>query len=160
MADGRLPRLLLEAGPASLNRYPENVLGVVLVWVLGIGPLAALRLQPGICFLKGIGDVLEEDKAEDDVLVFGSVHAAPQSIGHLPQFGLVAGGGPVVGLLALCVGRCPSRCSHCVSHSLCYYLPRFHALSDALAHLDLGSAKLVDLLQIQPDLRRRPEIAR
>ena len=85
----------------------------VLVWVLGIGPLAALRLQPSIDFLESIGDVLEEDKAQDDVLVLGSVHATPQGIGHLPQLGLIASGGPI----ALCVRRYPSRRRHCVLHS-------------------------------------------
>ena len=40
--------------------------------------------------LEGVGDVLEEDQAEDDVLVFGGVHAAAQRVGHLPELGLVA----------------------------------------------------------------------
>ena len=34
------------------------------------------------------------------------------------------------------------------------------ALGNLAARLDLGSAEFVGLLQIQPDLRRRPEIAR
>ena len=49
-------------------------------------------------------------------LYLSSVHAAPQGVSHLPQFGLVAGGGPIIaGLLTLCVGGCLflSRCRHC-----------------------------------------------
>ena len=36
-------------------------------------------------FLEGVGDVLEEDEAEDDVLVFGGVHVAAHLVGGLPQ---------------------------------------------------------------------------
>ncbi len=43
--------------------------------------------------LEGVGDVLEEDQAEDDVLVLGGVHGAPQGIGGLPELGLQAAGG-------------------------------------------------------------------
>ena len=40
--------------------------------------------------LEGVGVIFEEDEAEDDVLVLGCVHAAPQRVGHLPELGLVA----------------------------------------------------------------------
>jgi len=40
--------------------------------------------------LEGVGDVLEEDQVEDDVLVLGGVHAAAQGVGHLPELGFVA----------------------------------------------------------------------
>jgi hypothetical protein len=49
-----------------------------------------------VLLLEGVGDVLEEDQPQDDVLVFGGVHAAPQGIGHAPQFGLIADGGAVI----------------------------------------------------------------
>ena len=39
---------------------------------------------------------------EHDVLVLARVHAAAQRVGHLPEFGLVAGGDAVVGV-SLCV---------------------------------------------------------
>ncbi len=42
---------------------------------------------------EGVGDVLEEDEAEDDVFVLGGVHAAPESVGHAPELGLVTGDG-------------------------------------------------------------------
>ena len=45
--------------------------------------------------LEGIGDVLEEDEAEDDVLVFRRVHVVAQLVGGEPELGLEAdcGGG-------------------------------------------------------------------
>jgi len=43
-------------------------------------------------FFEGVGDVLEEDQAEDDVFVLGGIHAAAEGVGHGPQLGLVADG--------------------------------------------------------------------
>jgi len=43
--------------------------------------------------LEGVGDVLQEQEAQADVLVLGSVHAAAQGVGHLPELGFVADGG-------------------------------------------------------------------
>ena len=37
---------------------------------------------------------------------------------------------------------------------------RSHAFGDSLANRDLSSAQIVGLLQVQPDCRRRPEVAR
>ena len=47
--------------------------------------------------LEGVGDVLEEDQAEDDVLVLGRVHVVAQRVGGGPELGLEAevGGGVV-----------------------------------------------------------------
>ena len=45
---------------------------------------ATRRVWP---LLEGIGDVLEEDQPEDDMLVFGGVHGAAQGVGHLPELG-------------------------------------------------------------------------
>jgi hypothetical protein len=58
-----------------------------------------LGLELGVLFLEGVGDVLEEDEAEHDVLVLGRVHAAAQGVGGLPELGLEAevGGGVVLG---------------------------------------------------------------
>jgi hypothetical protein len=47
--------------------------------------------------LEGVGDVLEEDQAEHDMLVLGGVHAAAQRVGHLPEPRFVADSRPVVG---------------------------------------------------------------
>lgn len=75
--------------PARFGWHPEDVLGPVLVGVFRIGALRLFGLEPGVHFLECVGDVLEEDQAEDDVLVFGRVHAAAQGIGHAPELGLV-----------------------------------------------------------------------
>ena len=47
--------------------------------------------------LESIGDVLQEDEAENDVLVFGCVHRAAQSVGHAPQLSLISGRGALTG---------------------------------------------------------------
>ena len=44
-------------------------------------------------FLEGVGDVFEEDEAEDDVLVFRRVHVVAQLIGGEPELGFEADGG-------------------------------------------------------------------
>ena len=93
LADGGLARVGLDVGPASIGGHPEDVLGAVLVRVLRVGALVTFGLQLGVGLLEGVGDVLEEDQAQDDVLVLGGVHAAAQGVGHPPQIGLVACGG-------------------------------------------------------------------
>ncbi len=57
------------------------------------------------------------------------------------------------------IGRdeCQRLLAYC--HPLHHYLPGFHALSNALAHINLSLTKLVGLLQVQPDLRRHSKIA-
>ena len=96
-AYGGLTRLRSQPGPAGLGRHPEDVLRDVLVAVLG-GVLAPLGEHLGAVLLEGVGDVLEEDETEDDVLVLGGVHAAAQGVGHAPQLGAVAGGAVGPGL--------------------------------------------------------------
>ena len=44
-------------------------------------------------FFEGVGDVFEEDEAEDDVLVFRRVHVVAQLVGGEPELGLEADGG-------------------------------------------------------------------
>ena len=63
----------------------------------GSAPCACSASSCGVLLLEGVGDVLEEDQAEDDVLVLGRVHAAAQRVGHLPEPRFVADGRPVVG---------------------------------------------------------------
>ena len=70
--DGGLTGLALERLPPSLARNPEDTLGTVLIWVLGVGALILLRFQLYVGFLEGIGDVLEENQTENDVLVLGA----------------------------------------------------------------------------------------
>ena len=95
-ADCGLVGLGLQDGPAGVGRHPEDVLGDVLVAVLG-GFFTPLVEYDRVAFLESVGDVLEEDEAEDDVLVLGGVHAAAEGVGHAPELGAevegLAGGG-------------------------------------------------------------------
>ncbi len=65
------------------GRHPEDVLGFVFVRVFGIGAgvVALAGDELGAVFLEGVGDVFEEDEAEDDVLVFRRVHVVAQLVG-------------------------------------------------------------------------------
>ena len=90
LADGGLAGLGLQVRPARLRRHPEDALGAVLVGILGVGALRLLGNELGVVLLEGVGDVLQEDQAKDDVLVLGGVHAAAQRVGHPPELGFVA----------------------------------------------------------------------
>ncbi len=57
----------------------------VLVGILRVGPTGLFGLEPSMLLLERVGDVLEEDEAEDDVLVLGGVHGTAQGVGHLCQ---------------------------------------------------------------------------
>ena len=57
---------------------------------LRVSALLALRFELGVLRLEGVGDVLQEDQAEDDVLVLRRVHIVAEAVGHLPQLGLEA----------------------------------------------------------------------
>ena len=81
--------------PAGFRRHPEDVLGGVLVPVIG-GVLAELGQHRGAAFLERVGDVLQEDQSEHDVLDLGGVHRAAQGISHRPQLGLMSGRGAAV----------------------------------------------------------------
>ena len=91
-ADVRLARLSLQVVPPRLRRHPEDAESPVLVRVLRVRAFVDLRFQLRACLLKGVGDVLQEDQPQHDVLVLGGVHAAAQGVGHPPQLVLVAGG--------------------------------------------------------------------
>lgn len=66
----------------------------VSVDLAGIAIAIAIDVdQPGVVFLEGVGDVLEEDQAEDDVLVLRGVHVVAQLVGGEPTLGLEADGG-------------------------------------------------------------------
>ena len=51
----------------------------------GSAPCRLLLDEFGVLGLEGIGDVLQEDEAEDDVLVLGGVHVVAQRICRLPE---------------------------------------------------------------------------
>ena len=85
-----------EVRQAGLPGHPENVDGAILVAIFGVRALGALRFEPGVVFLERVGDVLQKDQAEDDVLVFGGVHIGTQHVGGAPELALKADGGGVV----------------------------------------------------------------
>ena len=84
LADGRLRRHRFEISPARLWRHPEDAHGAVFVRVFRIGALLALAVEFGVLGLERIGNVLEEDQAEDDVLIFRRVHIVAQCVGRGP----------------------------------------------------------------------------
>ena len=88
LADARLLGALLQVGPPCLGGHPEDVLGQVLVAVLGLG--VVVDGQPVVHLHERIGDVLEEDQPEHDVLVLRRVHGAAQLVGCGPQLVLEA----------------------------------------------------------------------
>ena len=89
-ADRRLRGGGLERRPAGLLGHPEDRGGPVLVGVLGIGAVGPVGLELGVLGLEGVADVLEEDQAQDDVLVLGGVHVVAQGVGGLPELRLEA----------------------------------------------------------------------
>jgi len=85
LADRRLWRVSFEVRPASFLRHPEDVDGAVLVRVLGIRALGALRFEFGMFRLERVGNVLEENETESDVLVLRSIHVVTQRVRGRPQ---------------------------------------------------------------------------
>jgi hypothetical protein len=55
--------------------------------VFEVGACALLLYQPGMRFFKGVGDIAQEDEAEDDVFVFGGVSIFAEFIGRFPKLG-------------------------------------------------------------------------
>ena len=80
----------LQMRPPRLGRHPEDVCGEVFLRVLGIGELHALKL--GVLSLERLGDVLQEDQAQRDMLVFRRLQIAAQLVSRLEQVGLKAQG--------------------------------------------------------------------
>ena len=97
LADGRLLRAVLKIGPARGGRDPEDIFGAVFVGIfwIGAGVFAFARDELRMVFFETVGDVFEEDQAEDDVLVFRRVHVAAQLVGSEPELRFKAdvGGG-------------------------------------------------------------------
>ena len=91
--DVRPRGLVLEVVPACLGRHPEDSFGSVLVAVLqqafDLRPADAVGFQFALEFaascLKGVGNVLQEEQAEDEVFVLGSVALTAQGVGRLPE---------------------------------------------------------------------------
>ena len=92
LADGGLLGAGLQVRPTRIGRHPKDVLGLVLVRVLGVGAfVVALPCdQLGAVLLEGVGNVFEEDQPEHDMLVFGRIHVVAQLVGGKPELGLEA----------------------------------------------------------------------
>ena len=75
--------LLLDVVPACFERHPRDILCEVFVLILRVGVLVGA--ERGVLLEEGVGDVLEEDQAEDNVLVLGGVHVAAELIADLPK---------------------------------------------------------------------------
>jgi len=78
----------LDLGPPCLQGNPEDVLREVLVPVLRVR--AGYRRERGVLLVEGVGNVLEEDQPEYDVLVFGGVEVAAHLVSGLPELPLEA----------------------------------------------------------------------
>jgi len=52
--------------------------------------LLFLRFGFGVFGLEGVGDILEKDQTQDDVLVFGGVHVVAERGGGGPELGFKA----------------------------------------------------------------------
>ncbi len=95
--DVALLGLLLNVGPAGGLRQVEDILhGVELDHVEVV--LLALGHELGPALLEFVGDKLEEDQREDDVLVFRGLDGAAELVGGVPEgflegFGGLFGGG-------------------------------------------------------------------
>jgi hypothetical protein len=80
-----------DATGVANGRHPENVQGSLLLRVLGVRALGALSFEPGVLLLKCVGDVLEENKAEETCLysaastLFLSLSAASQGFASKPK---------------------------------------------------------------------------
>ena len=68
----------------------KTLIGPVFVGVFRVGPLGPFGVELGVLLLEGVGDVLQEDQAEDDVLVLGRVHVVAELVGGQPEFALEA----------------------------------------------------------------------
>ena len=119
----RAQRVLGEVVPTGGRRNPENVLTDVLVPVVEesgaalLGDVGQALGDLGAPLSEGVGDVLEEDQAEDELLVLGCVHGAAELVRGLPQDVLDLLGAGRAGQLALACG-CSLAWRHW-SSSLC-----------------------------------------
>jgi hypothetical protein len=84
----RLLRLGLQRWPPSLfGRHPKHILSFVLIRVFRVRPFVfpLSRHQRPVQLLKGIGDVLQEDQPQHNVLILCRVDVLPQLVRRLPE---------------------------------------------------------------------------
>ena len=91
--------------PTRFFRHPKHIGGEVFIFVLRVRAFTLLCDQFGVLLIERIGDVLKEDEAEDNVLVFSRVHVVAQLVGGEPELGFEADVGGGVGFLACGFGH-------------------------------------------------------
>ncbi len=149
--------LAWRARPAGFLRNPEDAVGPVFVRVLRVGSLVLLGDELGVLLLEGVGDVFEEDEAEDDVLVLGGVHVVAELVGGQPELRLESEGGSVaVRLLAVvCFCSChvfPGNCrvTACGYHAVSVSASIWLTYHKAWGCLGAGSTKRVGCVCRRP----------
>ena len=75
----------LQIAPTGGGRHEEDVFGPVFIPIFWISAKIFLGHQLGVQRLEGVGDVFEEDEAEEDVFIFGGVDVLAQLVGRFPQ---------------------------------------------------------------------------
>jgi len=81
--------------PAGLLRNPEDVGRAVFVGVFRVGPFALFGGKLRVNLGEGVGNVLEEDEPEYDMLVLGRVQVVAELVRRQPERLLEAQIGPV-----------------------------------------------------------------
>jgi hypothetical protein len=83
----------LKISPPRSGWNPENISGFVFVGIFGIcsGEFAFAFNKLRMMLLESVGDVLEEDEAEYDVLVLRRIHVAAELVGGEPKLRLETG---------------------------------------------------------------------
>jgi len=89
--------MLLDVGPAGGLRQVEDILHGVELDHVGV-VILPVRNQLGAALLELVGDELEEDEREDDVLVFRGLDRATELVGGVPE-GFLEGFGRFGGVL-------------------------------------------------------------
>jgi hypothetical protein len=74
----------LQVVPARLFGHPEDVVGDIEVAVIDEVSFFRIGERLDAALFETVRDVLQKDKAECDVLVFGGVHIAAQFVGGSP----------------------------------------------------------------------------
>src|SRR5436190_8522514 len=98
-ADGWLGSIRFQVLPTRLSRHPKDAGSTVIVRIFGIGAFRFVRLQIGVFRFEGVRNVLEENQAKDDVLIFSRVHVIAERVRGGPKLGLKAEvGGSVISL--------------------------------------------------------------
>ena len=115
LADGRLLGLGLADAPSGPPCGTQKTLSARYSSASsGSAPSPCSASSRCVLLLEGVGDVLEEDQAEDDVLVLGRVHVVAELVGRQPELRLEAEVGAVaVGLAGFLSRLCGSGLLGC-----------------------------------------------